>query len=103
MTTSSSGRAHLCPSSPIGRVGALAVALGIGTAVAAGLAAPASADTTGSTGSTDSATSAPTRKVPLGCPKRMAEGLPPPAAWFTRVPGMAAAAAMATAQVPIMA
>ena len=63
MTTSSSGRAHLCPSSPIGRVGALAVALGIGTAVAAGLAAPASADTTGSTGSTDSATSAPARKA----------------------------------------
>jgi hypothetical protein len=44
-------------------VGALAVALGIGTAVAAGLAAPASADTTGSTGSTDSATSAPARKA----------------------------------------
>ena len=63
MTTSSSGRAHLCPSSTIGRVGALAVALGIGTAVAAGLAAPASADTTGSTGSTDSATSAPARKA----------------------------------------
>src|SRR5690606_11467658 len=47
--------------------------------------------------------SAPTRRVPEGCPKRTASRGPPPAARFTSVPGMAAAVAMATAQVPIMA
>src|SRR5690606_4666680 len=47
--------------------------------------------------------SAPTRRVPLGWPKRTAWRWPPPAASFTRVPGMAAAVPMATAQVPIMA
>jgi len=51
MTTSSSGRAQPRASAGIGRVGALAVALGVGAAVATGLAAPASADTAGSTDS----------------------------------------------------
>ena len=46
---------------------------------------------------------APTRRVPEGWPKRTASRAPPPAAWLTRVPGMAAAVPMATAAVPIMA
>ena len=58
MTMSISGHAHRRASASIGRVGALAVALGIGAAVAAGLAAPASAD---STGASDEATSASAR------------------------------------------
>ena len=53
-----SGRAHQRTSASIGRVGALAVALGIGAAVATGLAAPSSAD---STGASDEATSASAR------------------------------------------
>ena len=74
MTTSPSGRAQ--PRVSVGRVGALAVALGIGTAVAAGLAAPASADTTGST---DSATSAPARKAPSARSRATAPTIKQPA------------------------
>ncbi|MFZ4374068.1 MAG: Ig-like domain-containing protein, partial [Mycobacterium sp.] len=58
MAMSSSGRAHQRASASIGRVGGLAVALGIGAAVATGLAAPASAD---STGAADAATSVSAR------------------------------------------
>src|SRR5690606_9803188 len=47
--------------------------------------------------------SAPTRRVPEGWPKRTLSRGPPPAARFTRVPGIAAAVPMATAQVPIIA
>ena len=62
MTKSFTGRAQPRASAGIGRVGALAVALGVGAAVATGLAAPASADTTGTT---DSATTASAR-TPAG-------------------------------------
>jgi len=58
MVMSSSGRAHQRASASIGRVGGLAVALGIGAAVATGLAAPAPAD---STGAADAATSVSAR------------------------------------------
>ena len=46
---------------------------------------------------------APTRNVPDGCPKRTASRSQPPAAKFTKVPGIAAAVPIATATVPIMA
>ena len=46
---------------------------------------------------------APTRSVPEGWPKRTASRSPPPAARFTRVPGIDAAVPIATAAVPIIA
>src|SRR5690606_18144848 len=49
------------------------------------------------------ATDAPTRSVPEGCPKRTTAREPPPAARVTRVPGTAAAVAIATEAVPIIA
>src|SRR5690606_33322736 len=48
-------------------------------------------------------TEAPTCRVPEGCPKRTTSRRPPPAARFTRVPGTAAAVAIATDAVPIIA
>ena len=48
-------------------------------------------------------TSAPTFSVPEGWPKRTRPSGPTGATRCTMVPGMAAAAAMATAPVPVMA
>ena len=50
-----------------------------------------------------SAVSAPTASVPDGCPKRTRPSAPTAATRCTRVPGIAAAAAIATAPVPVIA
>jgi len=55
MATGHARPASACAATGIGRVGALAVALGIGAAVATGLAGPACADTTASPGTSNSA------------------------------------------------